>query len=76
MNLVTMTRRRATCPLCHATDLALGDDALAAGGDWCCARCGQRWDARRLAKVKAYAAWVLERDEAGRANAAAFQEIL
>jgi hypothetical protein len=76
MNFDTMARRHATCPLCHATDLALSDDALAAGGDWCCARCGQRWDARRLANVAAYAAWVLERDEADRANAAPFGEVL
>ena len=29
----------------------------AAGCDWLCVRCGQRWDAGRLRSVRAYAAW-------------------
>jgi predicted Zn finger-like uncharacterized protein len=49
----------ATCPLCHTTAASLSDDALAAGGDWRCTRCGQRWDTRRLATVAAYAARTL-----------------
>ena len=47
----------ATCPLCHTADVTLTDDALRAGGDWECARCGQRWTAMRLATAAAYAAW-------------------
>jgi transposase-like protein len=58
----------ATCPLCHTTDVFMSDYALAAGGGWRCTRCGQQWDARRLATVAAYAAWTLERGTAtGRA---------
>lgn len=54
--------RSATCPLCHTTDASLTADALEAGGNWRCVRCGQRWDAARLATVAAYTAWVVERD--------------
>jgi hypothetical protein len=35
--------------------------AVAAGADWRCPRCGQRWDSRRLASVAAYAVWLSER---------------
>ena len=28
--------------------------ALAAGGDWRCKRCAQRWDKNRIATVAAY----------------------
>ena len=56
-----LTERHATCPLCHTTDASLTDDELAAGGGWRCIRCGQQWDARRLATVAAYAASQLER---------------
>ena len=51
----------ATCPMCH-TSAALSQSALEAGGDWRCVRCGQHWDARRLATVAAYAAWIVDRD--------------
>lgn len=54
-------QRHATCPLCHSPDVSLSNDELAAGGGWRCTRCGQQWDARRLATVAAYAAWELER---------------
>lgn len=54
--------RGATCPLCHTTDASLTADALKTGGNWRCVRCGQRWDAARLATVAAYTAWVAERD--------------
>ena len=54
-----------TCPLCH-TSATLTQSALEAGGDWRCVRCGQHWDARRLATVTAYAAWAVDRDCAGR----------
>jgi hypothetical protein len=47
-----------TCILCHTIDHAVSEAALAAGGGWKCARCGQRWDAARLAA----AAFVRDRD--------------
>ena len=50
--------RSVTCPLCHSRHRWLSSEALESGSDWACARCGQRWDARRLASVAAYAAWV------------------
>jgi transcription elongation factor Elf1 len=67
--------RRATCPLCHTTDASLTADALEAGGTWRCVRCGQRWDADRLAAVAAYSAWVVERDTVshGRGNPSALR---
>jgi hypothetical protein len=37
-------------------------DAIEAGGDWVCDRCGQHWDAARLGAVAAYAAWTVDRD--------------
>jgi hypothetical protein len=54
----------ATCPLCHA-DAPLPLRAIEAGGDWQCARCGQHWDATRLATVAAYAAWAADHDHPG-----------
>ena len=56
--------RRATCPMCH-TSATLSQSALEAGGDWRCVRCGQHWDAARLATVAAYAAWIVDRDRIG-----------
>jgi predicted Zn finger-like uncharacterized protein len=53
--------RPATCPMCH-TSAALSRSALAAGGEWRCVRCGQHWDAERLAAVAAYAAWSADHD--------------
>ena len=53
--------RSATCPMCH-TSATLSLSALEAGGDWRCVRCGQHWDARRLATVAAYAAWTVDHD--------------
>ena len=51
----------ATCLSCHTVDLTVTDSAVAAGADWRCVRCGQRWDARRLAAVTAYTQWLSER---------------
>jgi ribosomal protein L37AE/L43A len=51
----------ATCPMCH-TSATLAQSALEASGDWRCVRCGQRWDAARLAAVAAYAAWAVDHD--------------
>ena len=48
--------RLATCPLCHTPHASMTHQLLQAGGDWRCVRCGQRWDARRLETVAAYAA--------------------
>lgn len=53
-------RRRATCPLCHTAHPSLTDDALRTGLGWQCVRCSQHWDAKRLATVAAYDAWVVE----------------
>ena len=52
--------RYATCPMCH-TPASVIQRAIEAGGDWRCVRCGQHWDARRLAAVATYAAWVADR---------------
>ena len=42
------------CPLCHTVDAAMTPGALATGGHWLCIRCGQEWDANRLATRAAY----------------------
>jgi len=55
----------ATCPRCHAVDATLTNVSLAAGGDWRCARCGQRWDKARIATVAAYVAWDSARRKTG-----------
>jgi predicted Zn finger-like uncharacterized protein len=55
--------RHAVCPMCH-TSATVTQTAIEAGGDWRCVRCGQHWDARRLATVAAYAEWA--RDRVGR----------
>jgi hypothetical protein len=55
------TDSRAWCPVCHATQCPPTPEALQAGAAWQCARCGQHWDAWRLATRAAYAAWVGER---------------
>ena len=48
----------ATCPSCHTADPTKTNVSVGAGADWHCARCGQRWDAVRLATVAAYTAWL------------------
>ena len=53
--------RSAACPMCHVS-AALSGSALEAGADWRCVRCGQHWDAARLATVAAYAAWTVNHD--------------
>jgi ribosomal protein L37AE/L43A len=55
----------ATCPMCH-TSASLSQTALEAGGAWRCVRCGQHWDATRLAAVAAYASWSVDHDRVGR----------
>jgi hypothetical protein len=54
--------------MCH-TSATLSQSALEAGGDWRCVRCGQHWDAARLATVAAYAAWSVDHDRVGRQGA-------
>jgi hypothetical protein len=56
--------RCATCPMCH-TPTSVTQYAIEAGGDWRCVRCGQHWDAARLATVAAYTAWTIEHDRVG-----------
>jgi hypothetical protein len=51
-----------TCPLCHTPDSSLTYQALQAGGDWRCVRCGQQYGARRIETVAAYASWLAERE--------------
>ena len=48
---------RAACPVCHTTT-----SSARAQFPWQCGRCGQRWSARRVATVAAYAAWVNARE--------------
>ena len=50
--------------MCH-TPASVTQNAIEAGDDWRCVRCGQHWDAARLAAVAAYAAWVADRDRLG-----------
>ena len=48
-----------TCPMCHTPRSAAGST----GGDaWRCMRCGQQWDAQRVAAVVAYASWSRDHD--------------
>ena len=51
----------AICPSCHTADTALTNDAIAKGADWHCGRCGQDWNAGRLATAGAYTAWATAR---------------
>jgi hypothetical protein len=53
---------RAVCPACHTPHPTLTREGLAGGVSWTCVRCCERWDARRLAAVEAYAAWVAARE--------------
>ena len=48
--------RFAMCPMCH-TSASATQGAIEAGGDWRCNRCGQHWDAARLATAGADAEW-------------------
>jgi transcription elongation factor Elf1 len=51
----------AVCPTCHRQDPLVTIAALDTGASWHCGRCGQRWDAERLATVAAYLSWVANR---------------
>jgi hypothetical protein len=65
LDVEPVVSRFAACPLCHTTSQSMTTDALAAGADWQCIRCGQRWSAGRMATVAAHTACVLERKERG-----------
>ena len=56
--------RSAMCPMCH-TSAGVTQGAIEAGGDWRCVRCGQHWDAARLATVAAYPEWADDRERLG-----------
>jgi len=45
------------CPLCHTVNSGVTEYSLINGASWLCARCGQTWNARRLATALAYKAW-------------------
>ena len=47
--------------MCH-TPSSVTRDAIEAGGGWRCVRCGQHWDATRLAAVATCAAWAADRE--------------
>lgn len=51
-----MTINNAECLLCHAvhTDSFVGDGSRS----WRCNRCGQHWDAARVATVLDYQRWM------------------
>ena len=53
--------------MCH-TSATLAQGATETGGAWRCVRCGQHWDAARLAAVAAYAAWTIEHDRVGQST--------
>jgi ribosomal protein L37AE/L43A len=53
----------AICPMCH-TAAPVTQGGVEAGGEWSCVRCGQHWDAARLAAVAGYAAWVVATERA------------
>jgi predicted CXXCH cytochrome family protein len=53
------------CPGCHTPHPSLTHALLDAGEGWLCSRCGQRWDAGRLATVAAYKAWSAVRNSTG-----------
>lgn len=43
------------CLLCHTVDNTVTQSGLDTGAYWRCQRCGQTWDAQRLAAATAYA---------------------
>ena len=49
-----MTINHVECLLCHTVHTADTSDRQ---GDWRCARCGQLWDASRVAAVLDYQRW-------------------
>lgn len=55
-----MTTDAVECLLCHAmhTESFVGNPSRS----WRCSRCGQHWDASRVATVMAYQRWVKAED--------------
>jgi hypothetical protein len=51
----------ATCPMCQ-TRSSLSHTGVESGSAWRCVRCGQQWEANRLAAVAGYAAWAVGHD--------------
>ena len=43
-----------TCLLCHTVDAAMTQGGLDNGTYWRCQRCGQMWDAQRIAAANEY----------------------
>jgi len=62
--------QRAVCPGCQTAHPSLTWDGPVAGIAWKCGRCGQQWDAGRLAAVAAYETWAAERATPSAAGAA------
>jgi len=58
---MTVVPSPTTFPMCP-TAVAVTLQALAAGAAWRCPRCGQQWDAGRLATVAAYDEYVAAND--------------
>ena len=50
-----------TCTLCHTVERTVTSEGVAAGADWRCTRCGQRWNGERQATVAAYARFAASR---------------
>ena len=65
------TSRLVACPRCHLSHGSLTQEALETGEGWRCIRCGQEWDARRLATVAAYAVWAAEHERVQRQRGSA-----
>ena len=51
-----------SCPFCHTQHASSPPEALLRAESWSCVRCGQLWDAGRLATVEAYTAWAADYD--------------
>jgi hypothetical protein len=64
MTTTVTTDASCICPLCHTVDAAMTASALETGGYWLCVRCGQEWDANRLATSAAYTDYTERRGRA------------
>ena len=53
------------CVRCVTRPRSVTQSAIEAGGEWRCVRCGQHWDAGRLAAVAGYAQWAGDRERVG-----------
>jgi hypothetical protein len=57
VSTATTDNALCVCPMCHTVAAAMTGAALDSGGYWLCLRCGQEWDARRLATRAAYSTY-------------------